>query len=198
MTWLQTPEAESEFGKTMQTPIGAASPLWWAFAGVAGAGVAYWWMTRWAKPFNFEAEGVVPAPAPIAVAAAVEPIVEATEAVIETVEEVVEAAVEAIPAVDAFLAAPDAVTAAEIEAAPKPEPEPSPVASVPDDLTVLVGIGPKLAVALAERGVTQFSQIAAWGEAELSRFDAELSLKGRAVRDAWVAQAKRLSAEAVH
>ncbi len=63
------------------------------------------------------------------------------------------------------------------------------------DLTLLVGIGPKLAAALAERGVTRFSHIAAWTEAELVELDKALDLKGRAVRDAWVAQAKRLAAE---
>jgi len=66
----------------------------------------------------------------------------------------------------------------------------------PDDLTRLVGIGPKLQVALAERGVTRFAQIAAWTETDLADVDAALSLKGRAVREAWVAQAKRLAANA--
>jgi predicted flap endonuclease-1-like 5' DNA nuclease len=65
----------------------------------------------------------------------------------------------------------------------------------PDDLTRLVGIGPKLAVALAERGITTFAQIALWGEKELAEIDKALDLKGRAVRDAWVAQAKRFAAE---
>ncbi|MEP6967489.1 MAG: hypothetical protein ABI906_05370, partial [Pseudomonadota bacterium] len=59
----------------------------------------------------------------------------------------------------------------------------------------LVGIGPKLAGALAARGVTHFADLAAWTTKDLADFDAALSLKGRAVRDAWVAQAKRLSAE---
>ena len=66
----------------------------------------------------------------------------------------------------------------------------------PDDLTRLVGIGPKLQVALAERGVTRFAQIALWAEADLAEIDKALDLKGRAVRDAWVAQAKRFAAEA--
>ena len=62
-----------------------------------------------------------------------------------------------------------------------------------DDLTRLVGIGPKLAAALADRGVTAFAQIAAWGDVELAEVDKALDLKGRAARDAWVAQAKRLA-----
>ena len=69
-------------------------------------------------------------------------------------------------------------------------------AEVPDDLTRLVGIGPKLAAALAERGVTRFAQLAHWTEADLAEVDKALDLKGRAVRDAWVAQAKRFAAEA--
>ena len=62
----------------------------------------------------------------------------------------------------------------------------------PDDLTTLVGIGPKLAAALAERGVTTYAHLAAWTTDQAEAFDAELSLKGRVARDAWVAQAKRL------
>ena len=65
----------------------------------------------------------------------------------------------------------------------------------PEDLTRLMGIGPKLAAALAERGVTRYAQIAAWTADDLAKFDKALDLKGRAVRDAWVAQAKRFAAE---
>jgi predicted flap endonuclease-1-like 5' DNA nuclease len=65
----------------------------------------------------------------------------------------------------------------------------------PDDLTRMMGIGPKLAAALAERGVTTFAQIAAWTDRELVDFDKALDLKGRATRDAWVAQARRFAAE---
>jgi predicted flap endonuclease-1-like 5' DNA nuclease len=61
-----------------------------------------------------------------------------------------------------------------------------------DDLTRLVGIGPKLAASLAELGVTTFGQIAAWTPDELASYDSLLNLKGRAERDAWVAQAQRL------
>ncbi len=92
-------------------------------------------------------------------------------------------------------------TAAEIEPEPvveaELEPEPAPAESfaiAPDDLTRLVGIGPKLAMGLAERGVVAFSQIAAWTEDDLVDVDKALDLKGRAVRDAWVAQAKRFAA----
>jgi len=66
----------------------------------------------------------------------------------------------------------------------------------PEDLTRLMGIGPKLAAALAERGVTRYAQIAAWTANDLAELDKALDLKGRAVRDAWVAQAKRFASEA--
>jgi predicted flap endonuclease-1-like 5' DNA nuclease len=69
-----------------------------------------------------------------------------------------------------------------------------PAPAARDDLTRLVGIGPKLAAALAERGVTAFAQIAAWTEADLAEIDAALNLRGRASRDDWVGQAKRFAA----
>lgn len=65
-----------------------------------------------------------------------------------------------------------------------------------DDLTRLVGIGPKLAASLAELGVTRFAQIAAWTAEDIQSIDQLLNLKGRADRDAWVAQAKRFAATA--
>lgn len=70
---------------------------------------------------------------------------------------------------------------------------PEPVARI-DDLTCLVGIGPKLAAALAARGVTSFTQLAAWTDADLAQIDSELKLMGRPMRDNWTAQAARLAA----
>lgn len=35
--------------------VGAASPLWGYFGGVALGGMAFWWMTRWTRPANLEA-----------------------------------------------------------------------------------------------------------------------------------------------
>lgn len=51
--WL--PETSDDAAKALHLPLGVASPLWLMFAGAAGAGVAYWWMTRWARPANLEA-----------------------------------------------------------------------------------------------------------------------------------------------
>lgn len=181
-----SPYAESDFiptaqdaEKAMILPLGFSSPLWFAFTGVATAGVAYWWMTQWARPVNIEAGQMVPV-----VEAAAEDVVEALVADELVLEEAVEEATEAV------MDAAEDVTETLMEAA---EPILEPAPAVADDLTRLVGIGPRLAVSLAERGVTRFSQIADWGADELAFFDRELSLKGRAVRDAWVAQAKRFA-----
>jgi predicted flap endonuclease-1-like 5' DNA nuclease len=137
----------------------------------------------------------------VAVAAA-EPLVETVaatnediaEAVVETVAEPV-AAEPAVIAVEA--AAPVVEAAAEtvveaVEAAPEAIVET--VKAAADDLTRIVGVGPKLAASLADLGVTTFSQMAAWTPDELASFDELLNLKGRADRDAWIAQAKRFAA----
>jgi NADH-quinone oxidoreductase subunit E len=56
------------------------------------------------------------------------------------------------------------------------------------------GIGPKLEKMLNAMGVWHFDQIAAWTKAELKWIDARLEgFKGRAQRDDWVKQAKKLS-----
>jgi predicted flap endonuclease-1-like 5' DNA nuclease len=216
----KTPAVDVE--KTFSLPVGFASPLWLAFAGAAASGAAFFWMSRWMRPENLEAKlaALNPASATPSVAeplaeqaleqtiavteavaeattAAIEPVFDiaqtAAETVMETVIERSAALVEALdpvePTVDA-VAAPAVVTqeiAVEVAAT---------ALAAPDDLTRLVGIGPKLAVALAERGVTRFSDIASWTADDLAEVDAALSLKGRAVRDAWVAQARRFSAEA--
>jgi predicted flap endonuclease-1-like 5' DNA nuclease len=111
---------------------------------------------------------------------------------------------EATPFGHALAELPEPETAPAIEAAPVAEVAAEVVAEVAvepltepkvDDLTQLSGIGPKLAAALAERGITTFAQLAAWTEENAAAFDAELSLKGRVARDAWIAQARRLAGE---
>lgn len=89
----------------------------------------------------------------------------------------------------------DAVADAVADAMPVLEAERHTPAA-PDDLTRIVGIGPRLAERLAERGVVRFADLAAWTQEDLAEADAALSLKGRAVRDAWVEQARRFAAEA--
>lgn len=64
-----------------------------------------------------------------------------------------------------------------------------------DDLRKIKGLGPKLVTLLASLGVTRFSQIAAWDDAEIDRIDAQLgTFAGRIRRDNWVEQAKFLAA----
>ena len=58
---LDTPQADFDTESALRFPIGAASPLWLAFASAAGAGVAYWWMTRWTQYANLAAfDGFAP------------------------------------------------------------------------------------------------------------------------------------------
>lgn len=200
--------------------MGAASPLWLLFGSAAAAGATWWWWTaRWREVVNLEAfsalapEPVAPAASAAEVVALASPLVEdvidvasapldaaagMTQAALEETAEVVEEALEAptaleavsefrsvVGAVEAPLAVAEAVVSAGEEIA----------GAVVDDLTRLVGIGPKLAAALGELGVTRFSQIAAWTPDELASFDQLLSLKGRADRDAWITQAKRFAGE---
>lgn len=69
-----------------------------------------------------------------------------------------------------------------------------PTADRVDDLTRIKGVGPKLAGKLHEIGITRFSQIAAWDEADVDRVDAQLvEFTGRIRRDNWVEQARLLA-----
>lgn len=129
------------------------------------------------------------------VEAAAEPLVETAAANEDVAEAVVEPVVEAEPVVaDAVEAVAEAPVQLAETAAPVVETAAAAVAAAGDDLTRLVGVGPKLAASLAELGVTTFSQIAAWTPDELASYDQLLNLKGRAERDAWIAQAKRFAA----
>ena len=63
-----------------------------------------------------------------------------------------------------------------------------------DDLELIWGVGPKLAKMLNEMGVWHYDQIAKWTPAELAWVDARLTgFKGRALRDDWIAQSKKLA-----
>src|SRR5688572_11807456 len=76
--------------------VGVASPLWSYFAAAAAGGVAYWWMTQWARPVNLEALlGAAKVPL-VPVAALAEPMVEAAEATVKAVEAAQETAAEAL------------------------------------------------------------------------------------------------------
>jgi NADH-quinone oxidoreductase subunit E len=71
----------------------------------------------------------------------------------------------------------------------------APRGGVPDDLTVIKGIGPKLELLCHGLGFFHFDQIAAWTAAEVAWVDDNLEgFKGRVTRDNWVAQAASLAA----
>jgi NADH-quinone oxidoreductase subunit E len=90
--------------------------------------------------------------------------------------------------------APVSKAAASAPAEQKPELLKKPRLGKGDDLKLIWGVGPKLAKMLNEMGVWHFDQIASWGKAELSWVDERLEgFKGRASRDEWVKQSKKLA-----
>ncbi len=50
--------ADLSADRVLSAPLGAFSPLWFAFGAAASAGVTYWWMTRWMRPAHLEALAV--------------------------------------------------------------------------------------------------------------------------------------------
>ena len=63
-----------------------------------------------------------------------------------------------------------------------------------DDLKMIKGVGPKLEKVVNSLGFYHFDQVAAWTSDELAWVDQNLEgFKGRATRDAWVEQAKKLA-----
>ncbi len=61
-----------------------------------------------------------------------------------------------------------------------------------DDLKVLSGVGPALEKKLKEAGVTTLAQIAEWTEEHIAAIEEKISAKGKAVREGWVEQARKL------
>jgi NADH-quinone oxidoreductase subunit E len=96
--------------------------------------------------------------------------------------------------VDVKAASPRARDAAAPVAEAKPELLTAARGDAPDDLELIWGVGPKLAKMLNEMGVWHYDQIASWKAEELAWVDARLTgFKGRATRDDWISQAKKLS-----
>jgi large subunit ribosomal protein L21 len=62
-----------------------------------------------------------------------------------------------------------------------------------DDLRRIRGLGPKLATALQEAGISSYAQIAAWTPEEAAAMDEKFGARGRVLRDDWVAQARALA-----
>ncbi|MCZ8270777.1 MAG: 50S ribosomal protein L21 [Beijerinckiaceae bacterium] len=64
----------------------------------------------------------------------------------------------------------------------------------PSNLSLIAGIGPTIEKKLRAAGITNWSQIAAWTEVDVAKWDEELKLRGRITREEWVEQAKELLA----
>lgn len=152
-----------------------ADSWWLILLAVAAIGVAVWLIVGRARaaddrlaPPSAPPEDAGPAdipPSPIAIGPAVAPL---------------DVMPPPLPVVDE----------ARIADAPVAEP-----AGPPDELTLMKGVGPKLAARLGELGITRFDQIAAWSGDDLARVDAALgAFKGRPARDRWVEQAGYLAA----
>lgn len=62
-----------------------------------------------------------------------------------------------------------------------------------DDLKKIEGIGPKLEQVLNARGIRRFADLTALDAAELEALDAAIGLDGRAIRDDWAGQARKLA-----
>ena len=63
----------------------------------------------------------------------------------------------------------------------------------PDDLKLIVGVGPVLERMLHQLGVTSFKEVAYWTESDIDALDAKLhEFPGRIRRDGWVTQARAL------
>ncbi len=63
----------------------------------------------------------------------------------------------------------------------------------PDDLKLIVGIGPVLERMLYQLGITTYRQIGRWNERDIDEIDARLpEFPGRIRRDGWVTQARAL------
>lgn len=87
-----------------------------------------------------------------------------------------------------------AVAKVKAEAAPKAA-KAAPKSSIPDNLELIKGLGPKVNSMLKGLGVTSFAQVASWTAADVAEMDGKLgAFAGRITRDNWVDQAQLLSA----
>ena len=71
----------------------------------------------------------------------------------------------------------------------------APTSSIPDNLELIKGLGPKVNNLLNGLGVTSFAQVANWTDADVADIDAQLgAFAGRITRDNWIDQAQLLAA----
>jgi large subunit ribosomal protein L21 len=94
-----------------------------------------------------------------------------------------------ITAVGSAKAAPKAAAKAEKPA--KAEAAPAVDAS---NLSLISGVGPAIEKKLRAAGIESWNDIAAWDDAAIEKWDAELKLGGRATKEEWVEQARELLA----
>lgn len=151
-----------------------------------------------------------PAPAPEAAAVAAPAAAAAVSEKAETAKATVKKASTSGATTAAKKAAKPAPKAAKAKAAAQPAPAPvaAPTAKKsskpagldaardgkPDDLKIIVGVGPAMEKLLNKLGYFHFDQIAAWKAAEVAWVDDNLEgFKGRVTRDKWVEQAKKLA-----
>jgi large subunit ribosomal protein L21 len=89
-----------------------------------------------------------------------------------------------------------AAPAAKKEAAPKAEAAPAGAAPAMDasNLSIISGVGPAIEKKLRAAGINSWNDIAAWDDAAIEKWDTELKLGGRAIKEEWVDQAKELLA----
>ena len=73
-------------------------------------------------------------------------------------------------------------------------PEAAPAGIDDSNLSLIAGIGPTIEKKLRAAGVTNWTQISQWGEADVAKWNDELKLGGRIARDEWVEQARELLA----
>lgn len=62
------------------------------------------------------------------------------------------------------------------------------------NLSLISGIGPTIEKKLRAAGIASWNDIAAWSDEDVTKWDEELKLRGRATREEWVEQAKELLA----
>lgn len=170
--------------------------------GTAAVAVAVDTVEQTEKAFEASAPEAVVEAAPEAADPVPEAAAEAE--VIEAVEETVvaEPAVEAEPVVEAAEAGPAAPEEAPVAEAVAetvedtgpvmPEKLDAPKGSA-DDLTVLKGLGPKMARNLNAAGIYHLDQVAKWTDQNIAWIDENVTgVRGRAVKNGWVAQAAEM------
>ena len=88
----------------------------------------------------------------------------------------------------------DTITAALVEPA-RAEPAAPPAGDAAQPVTLLKGLGPKVATRLGELGIERVGQFAVLSPAEAEALDADLgAFRGRMARDRWIEQAQLLAA----